>query len=69
MQGMTNRMILPKMPAVKLRAVWISFLSRKLTSKMTPRRMKEKVRVGFETLLGSIFGKKMPNTFSRMTMM
>lgn len=57
------------MPAVKLRAVWIWFLAKKLTSRMIANNVIEKVSVDFDTLFGLIEGKKMPNTFSRMTIM
>lgn len=69
MHGITNKIMLPKMPAVKLKAVWIWFLAKKLTSRMIASSEMEKASVDFETLLGLIEGKKMPNTFSRMTMM
>lgn len=49
MHGITNKMMLPKMPAVKLNAVWIWFLARKLTSRMMAKREMEKVSVDFET--------------------
>jgi hypothetical protein len=62
-QGITKRMILPKIPAVKLRAVCIWFLKTKLTNRMRPSRTSENVRVALETLLGSMEGKKILKTF------
>ena len=69
MHGITNNIMLPKMPAVKLNAVWIWFLATKLTSRMTARSEMEKVSVDLETWFGLMDGKKMPKTFYRITIM